>query len=85
MILGTLRDLSIVWSTNQSDVISINGLFSDAGIEYLATDAISVRIRALNPGRAYIQTVIRSSAGRFTTSVEVTGECGHEDVCQWVC
>lgn len=73
IILGTLPDLSIVWSTNQPDVISINGIFSDAGIEYLATDAISVRVRALNPGRAYIQAVIRSSAGRFTTSVEVTG------------
>lgn len=31
MILGTLSDLSVVWSTDQPDVISIIGILSDAG------------------------------------------------------
>lgn len=73
MIMGTLSDFSVTWSTDQPDVIRIAGIFSDAGIEYGAADSISVRVKALNPGRARIQAAIQTAnGGKQTTFVEVT-------------
>lgn len=72
MIMGTLSDFSVTWSTDQPDVISIFGIFSDAGIEYGAGDAISVRVKALNPGRARIQAAIHTANGKQNAFVEVT-------------
>lgn len=34
MVLGTLENMHIVWSTNQPDVVNIYNIFADAG-EYL--------------------------------------------------
>ncbi|KAG4071558.1 hypothetical protein HA402_011712 [Bradysia odoriphaga] len=72
MILGTLPRLSVTWSTNQPDVISIFGIFSEAGIDYNSNDMISVRIKALNPGEAKIQAIVVTPTGTQTVSVQVT-------------
>lgn len=74
MILGTLPSLSVVWSTNAPDVVSINGIFSDAGVEYDEFDSISVRVKALNPGKAQIRAAIRTQHGKFNVFVEITGK-----------
>ena len=31
MVLGTLSNMNIVWSTNQPDVVNIYNVFADAG------------------------------------------------------
>lgn len=72
MILGTLRDLKVKWSTNQPDVIDILDIFSEAGVEYEDIDSISVRVKAMNPGRAKIQADVETSSGRQTCYVDVT-------------
>lgn len=60
------------WSTNQPDVVDILGVFSEAGIEYDETDSISVRIKALNPGRARINAEVHTPHGKQNCFVEVT-------------
>lgn len=72
MILGTLHDLKVKWSTNQPDVIDILDIFSEAGIAYDDIDSISVRVKALNPGRAKIQADVETPIGRQTCYVDVT-------------
>lgn len=72
MILGTLRDLKVKWSTNHPDVIDILDIFSEAGVEYEDIDSISVRVKAMNPGRAKIQADVETSSGRQTCYVDVT-------------
>lgn len=74
MILGTLPDLSVVWSTNQPDVIRVFDVFSDAGIEYDSNDAISVRVKALNPGKAKLQATVVTPHGKQQLFVEVVGK-----------
>ncbi|XP_055917855.1 nuclear pore membrane glycoprotein 210 [Eupeodes corollae] len=72
MVLGTLENMRVIWSSNQPDVIDIYNVFSEAGIEYSDKDLISVRIKALNPGKAKVQaTVILPSGQKLTASVEV--------------
>ncbi|XP_037824848.1 nuclear pore membrane glycoprotein 210 [Lucilia sericata] len=72
MVLGTLANMHIVWSTNQPDVVNIYNIFADAGIEYSDTDLISVRIKALNPGKAKIQATVQLPGGQKISSfVEV--------------
>ncbi|TMW43037.1 hypothetical protein DOY81_011884 [Sarcophaga bullata] len=72
MVLGTLSNMHIVWSTNQPDVVNIYNIFADAGIEYSSTDLISVRIKALNPGKAKIQATVQLPSGQKISSfVEV--------------
>ncbi|XP_061397212.1 nuclear pore membrane glycoprotein 210 [Musca vetustissima] len=72
MVLGTLSNMHITWSTNQPDVINIYNVFADAGIEYSDTDLISVRIKALNPGKAKIQATVQLPGGqKISTFVEV--------------
>lgn len=72
MILGTLRDLKVKWSTDQPDVIDILDIFSEAGVQYDDIDSISVRVKALNPGRAKIKAEVETPSGRQTCSVDVT-------------
>ncbi|KAJ6640907.1 Nuclear pore membrane glycoprotein, partial [Pseudolycoriella hygida] len=72
MILGTLPRLSVTWTTNQPDVVSIFGIFSETGIDYNTNDMISVRIKALNPGEAKIQAVVVTPTGTQTIFVQVT-------------
>lgn len=60
------------WQTNQPDVIEINGIFSEAGIEYDEQDSISVRLKALNPGTAKIHADFTTSTGSYTCFVEIT-------------
>ncbi|XP_013110354.2 nuclear pore membrane glycoprotein 210 [Stomoxys calcitrans] len=72
MVLGTLENMHITWSTNQPDVINIYSIFADAGIEYSDTDLISVRVKALNPGKAKIQATVKLPGGqKISTFVEV--------------
>lgn len=60
------------WHTNQPDVIEINGIFSEAGIEYDEQDSISVRLKALNPGTAKIQAQFTTSTGSHSCFIEIT-------------
>lgn len=60
------------WHTNQPDVIEINGIFSEAGIEYDEQDAISVRLKALNPGTAKIQAEFTTTSGSHLCFIEIT-------------
>lgn len=74
MHAGTLPTLSVTWSTENADVVDILGIFSDAGVEYADKDSISVRIKALNPGKAKIVATVVTPNGRQTCSVEVIGK-----------
>lgn len=60
------------WHTNQPDVIEINGIFSEAGIEYDEHDSISVRLKALNPGTAKIQAEFTTTSGSHLCFIEIT-------------
>lgn len=60
------------WHSNQPDVIEINGIFSEAGIEYDENDSISVRLKALNPGTAKIQAEFTTSTGTHLCFIEIT-------------
>lgn len=68
---GTLTS-RVRWHTNQPDVIEINGIFSEAGIEYDEQDSISVRLKALNPGTAKIQAEFTTSTGSHSSFIEIT-------------
>ncbi|XP_020712667.1 nuclear pore membrane glycoprotein 210 isoform X1 [Ceratitis capitata] len=72
MVLGTLENMRVTWTTNQPDVVDIYNVFADSGVEYGAADLISVRVKALNPGKAKIQATVELSTGhKITNSVEV--------------
>lgn len=68
---GTLTS-KVRWHTNQPDVIEINGIFSEASIEYEEQDSISVRLKALNPGTAKIQAEFTTSSGSHSCFIEIT-------------
>lgn len=68
---GTLTS-KVRWRTNQPDVIEINGIFSEAGIEYEEQDSISVRLKALNPGTAKIHAEFTTSTGSQSCFIEIT-------------
>lgn len=70
--VGTLHNLRVRWHTNQPDIVDILGVFSEAGIEYEETDSISVRVKALNPGRAKIQAEVHTPNGKQICSVDIT-------------
>lgn len=72
MILGTLPDLHVDWSTDQPDVLRVFGVFADAGVQYGPADAIAVRVKALSTGTAKLRATVRSAAGSQTIVVEVT-------------
>uniref|UniRef100_A0A1A9WQW2 BIG2 domain-containing protein n=1 Tax=Glossina brevipalpis TaxID=37001 RepID=A0A1A9WQW2_9MUSC len=72
MILGTLANMHIVWSTDQPDIIEIYNIFADAGISYDDTNLVSARLKALNPGKAKVSaSVILPGGQKISTSVEV--------------
>lgn len=72
MILGTLPDMHVEWSTDQPDVLRVFGVFADAGIQYGGADAIAVRVKALGTGKARLSATVTTAAGRQTIAVEVT-------------
>lgn len=72
MILGTLQQSKVKWHTSQPDVIEINSIFSEAGIEYDEQDLISVRLKALNPGTAKIQAEFISPSNILSCFFEIT-------------
>ncbi|XP_036332453.1 nuclear pore membrane glycoprotein 210 [Rhagoletis pomonella] len=72
MVLGTLENMRVTWTTNQQDVVDIYNVFADSGVEYDSLDLTSVRIKALNPGKVKIQATVELSTGqKITNSVEV--------------
>ncbi|XP_067631860.1 nuclear pore membrane glycoprotein 210 [Eurosta solidaginis] len=72
MVLGTLENMRVTWTTNQPDVVDIFNVFADSGIEYGSVDLITVRVKAVNPGKAKIQATVELSNGqKITNSVEV--------------
>lgn len=71
LLKGTLTS-RVRWHTNQPDVIEINGIFSEAGIEYDEHDSISVRLKALNPGTAKIQAEFTTTSGSHLSFIEIT-------------
>uniref|UniRef100_A0A1B0DJU9 Nuclear pore membrane glycoprotein 210 n=1 Tax=Phlebotomus papatasi TaxID=29031 RepID=A0A1B0DJU9_PHLPP len=73
MVLGTLENIKVYWSTNQPDVVEISGVFADIGVKYSERDAISVRIRGKNPGKATVHAkVITPHGNTLTARVEVS-------------
>ncbi|KAI9583399.1 hypothetical protein GQX74_005147 [Glossina fuscipes] len=72
MILGTLANMHISWSTDQPDIIEIYNIFADAGINYDDTNLVTARLKALNPGKAKVlASVILPGGQKISTSVEV--------------
>nr|NP_001260714.1 glycoprotein 210 kDa, isoform B [Drosophila melanogaster]NP_610184.2 glycoprotein 210 kDa, isoform A [Drosophila melanogaster]A1Z6H7.1 RecName: Full=Nuclear pore membrane glycoprotein 210; Short=Nuclear pore protein gp210; AltName: Full=Glycoprotein 210 kDa; AltName: Full=Nuclear pore membrane glycoprotein gp188; AltName: Full=Nucleoporin Nup210; Short=Nup210; Flags: Precursor [Drosophila melanogaster]AOQ12760.1 Gp210-PA [synthetic construct]AAF57309.2 glycoprotein 210 kDa, isoform A [Drosop len=63
MILGTLQNTKISWKVSQPQVVEIFNVFTTAGIEYQSGDLISVRVRALNPGKATITASVTLADG----------------------
>ncbi|ALC40423.1 gp210, partial [Drosophila busckii] len=63
MVLGTLQNMRISWKVNQADVVELFNVFTTAGIEYQSSDLISVRIRALNPGKVTITATVQLADG----------------------
>lgn len=63
---------NIRWYTNQPDVIGIDCIFSDAGIEYDQSDSIAVRVKALNPGTAKLFVEFKTPVGILTDAMELT-------------
>lgn len=52
-----------------------NAFFFPVGIEYSDNDLISVRIKALNPGKAKIQATVQLPGGQKISSfIEVVGK-----------
>lgn len=72
MILGTLESFKVFWKTDSPDVISIKGVFHDAGIEYLQQDLISVHLTGLTPGKARIYATVKRNGIELTSFVEVS-------------
>ncbi|XP_054736969.1 nuclear pore membrane glycoprotein 210 [Anastrepha obliqua] len=72
MVLGTLENMRVTWTTNQPDVVDIYNVFADSGVEYESSNLISVRVKAVNPGKAKIQATVELPTGqKITSSVEV--------------
>lgn len=72
LILGTLQQSKVKWRTSQPDVIEINSIFSEAGIEYDEQDLISVRLKALNSGTAKIQAEFITPSATLSCFFEIT-------------
>ncbi|XP_030369021.1 nuclear pore membrane glycoprotein 210 [Scaptodrosophila lebanonensis] len=68
MVLGTLENMHITWSANQNDVVEIFNVLTTAGIDYKSNDMISIRVRALNPGKVSITAVARLADGQKLSS-----------------
>lgn len=72
MVLGTLPSLDVYWSTDQPHVLEIKGVFDDIGVQYKERNSISMRINALNPGKAHLHVVVVTNNGpKFTASLEI--------------
>ncbi|XP_049299266.1 nuclear pore membrane glycoprotein 210 [Anopheles funestus] len=73
LVLGTVENLQIRWSTDHADVLDVRGIFQDVGVEYLARDAIAMRVKALAPGRATLHvTLVTPNGLKLTAKTDVT-------------
>lgn len=73
LVLGTLKNLNIVWTTDQPDILEIKGRFDDMGVVYDNKDSISVRVRGLKQGKAKIfATLYVTPTTKFQATSEVT-------------
>ncbi|EDW34958.1 GL20049 [Drosophila persimilis] len=71
MVLGTLEDMQITWTVSQPGIVEIFNVLTEAGIEYQSGDLISVRVRALNPGKVTITASVRLADGTRLPSSSV--------------
>uniref|UniRef100_A0A182NJ95 BIG2 domain-containing protein n=1 Tax=Anopheles dirus TaxID=7168 RepID=A0A182NJ95_9DIPT len=73
LVLGTVGNVQIRWSTDHADVIDVRGVFQEVGVEYLDRDAIAMRVKALAPGRATLHvTLVTPSGMKLTAKTDVT-------------
>ncbi|XP_041563587.1 nuclear pore membrane glycoprotein 210 isoform X2 [Drosophila elegans] len=74
MVLGTLQNTKISWKASPTQVVELFNVFTAAGIEYQSEDLISVRVRALNPGKVTISATISLADGTMlpAATVELT-------------
>uniref|UniRef100_A0A182Q5Y5 BIG2 domain-containing protein n=1 Tax=Anopheles farauti TaxID=69004 RepID=A0A182Q5Y5_9DIPT len=63
LVLGTVSNVQIRWSTDHADVIDVRGVFQEVGVEYLDRDAIAMRVKALAPGRATLHVTLVTPTG----------------------
>lgn len=71
MVLGTLPNLKVYWSTDQPNVIQIKGRFEEIGVEYSELDSISTRIVALAPGKARIHAVVHVGGSKYAVNTDI--------------
>ncbi|XP_053664200.1 nuclear pore membrane glycoprotein 210 [Anopheles marshallii] len=73
LVLGTVENVQIRWSTDHTDVLDVRGVFQDVAVEYLARDAIAMRVKALAPGRATLHvTLVTPNGLKLTAKSDVT-------------
>uniref|UniRef100_A0A182YKB3 Nuclear pore membrane glycoprotein 210 n=1 Tax=Anopheles stephensi TaxID=30069 RepID=A0A182YKB3_ANOST len=73
LVLGTVQNVQIRWSTDHGDVLDVRGVFQDVGVEYRARDAIAMRVKALAPGRATLHvTLVTPSGVKLSAKTDVT-------------
>uniref|UniRef100_A0A182KGX6 BIG2 domain-containing protein n=1 Tax=Anopheles christyi TaxID=43041 RepID=A0A182KGX6_9DIPT len=73
LVLGTVENVQIRWSTDHADILDVRGVFQDVGVEYLDRDAIAMRVKALAPGRATLHVTLTTPSGvKLTAKTDVT-------------
>lgn len=72
LVLGTLQNLNIIWTTDQPDILEVKGRFDDMNVIYDNKDSISVRIRGLKQGKAKIFATLYTQKTKFVSTVDVT-------------
>uniref|UniRef100_A0AAG5DFW4 BIG2 domain-containing protein n=1 Tax=Anopheles atroparvus TaxID=41427 RepID=A0AAG5DFW4_ANOAO len=68
LVLGTVQNVKIRWSTDHTDVLDVRGVFQDIGVEYLERDAITIRVKALAPGKATLHVTLITPEGLTLTA-----------------
>ncbi|XP_017017075.1 nuclear pore membrane glycoprotein 210 [Drosophila kikkawai] len=63
MVLGTLKNTKIYWTVSHPEIVETFNVFTAAGIEYQSEDLISIRVRALSPGKVTITATMSLADG----------------------
>lgn len=71
LILGTLKNFRVRWTSNAPNIVELKGPFDDLGVVYQDKDAISMRVRGLQPGKAKITATASLGTQKFTAHTEV--------------
>uniref|UniRef100_A0A182PCE7 BIG2 domain-containing protein n=1 Tax=Anopheles epiroticus TaxID=199890 RepID=A0A182PCE7_9DIPT len=73
LVLGTVQNVQIRWSTDYADILDVRGVFQDISVEYLDRDAIAMRVKALAPGRATLHvTLVTPNGLKLSAKTDVT-------------